>query len=228
MPRGQKRSTAPKWARQDNDRIVLHMLAEHPDGLRLEELYGLVKMNMTKPTAIAALRRLMSAKLVDYTTLKRYQINRRGFQDLRTRAVKRIMEESNFVYQPPLADESLNKALTASLFIYTKPPRTSPRNIGVGYLAAEKKRQLFLDSWLYYLARYAISRGLAKSKTALDEVKPDDLVRSWEELFPHPQEIVVVEYLNSDALLNWLQRPHARETIAKALREFPNSVLNVG
>jgi hypothetical protein len=54
-----------------------------------------------------------------------------------------------------------------------------------------------------------------------------NLIKAWRTLFPHPQEIVLLDYFSSEALLDWLKTPEAEATLQEVLRSFPSDVLEV-
>jgi len=185
---------------------------------------------MTKPTLIAGLRRRMKLGHVEYATaLKRYRSTSKGFEDLRTRTAKRVIAEADVALQLPLSDIQLNRSTFASLFIRGKIPLKrrnplEPELIGAGYLAGTKKRNLAWTGWLFYLIRYAQARNILQPN---NERMTHNLIKAWQQLFPHPQEIVVVDYFNSEAFLNWLKTPPAEATLREVMRSYPSDILEV-
>jgi hypothetical protein len=194
------------------------------------ELHELVSGIMTKQTVFASVNRLKVKGAINYDErLKRYRMTTKGFEDLRTGAIKRVMAGADMAYQPPLVDRTLNRALFSSLFIMMTGPEPKPTDssLGEGYLAGEKKRQeTSSKSWLYYIVKYATARRLLKKDSF--NIEPQHLMNIWPKLFPRPLEIVVTEYLNSENLLHWLKTsPEATATLRNALASFPQEVLKV-
>jgi len=161
------------------------------------------------------------------SNLKRYRITSTGHEDIRTRNLKRVIADADLSVQTFMADPELNKALFAGLYITGKRPLKLPL-IGKGYLSGEHKRLTWWKLWLYYIVSYAKARKLLPVEGDLSDVSPEDLIAIWSKLYPHPQETVIVEYADSEALLNWLKTPPARETLRQVLRDFQRDVLGEG
>jgi DNA-binding PadR family transcriptional regulator len=231
LPRGQKQPTAPAWAREASDLKILESLATYADGLRFQELYKGVESDMSKPTVIAGLRRLEKNKDVERNrALKRYRISSEGRDELRRRLVIRIMTGSHELAYHSITMSAF-EGMFANLFLRIKNSQRVKRGKVVecvGFRAAAKKRSLFWHSWLYFIAKYAMTEGLLRP-SAQGQVRVYDLIKAWKAIFPQPLEIAIAEYLDSDSLLDWLRRePHADKSLNRAIREYEQLALQTG
>jgi len=180
---------------------------------------------MSKPTCSAALQRLIKNRSVQYDEiLKRYRVTQFGLNDLRVRRVLGIMQPG-FGIMPTPPEPLPKEGMSAGVFIRPKLRTKSRDAMGFGFLAAEKKRKLFWKSWLYYITSYAVAHNLLQPKGQLNDILPADLTKIWGELFSFPQEIVVVEYVDTEALFNWLKTPVAKEFLREAVRDFPQEAV---
>jgi DNA-binding PadR family transcriptional regulator len=228
LPRGQKKPTRPAWAREDNDRKILESLVSYADGLRFQELCGLLNDDMSKPTLSAGLRRLEKDRNVERNPiLKRYKISSEGRDELRRRKVMRIMTGSDEPAYHSITMSAL-EGMFANLFVKIKDSRQIKRGKVVecvGFRAAAKKRSLFWHSWLYFIVKYATAEGLLRP-SAQGQIRVRDLINAWKGIFPQPLEIAIAEYLDSDSLLEWLQREHhADNSLKHALDEYEELAL---
>lgn len=219
MPRGQKRPTTPEWARQDNERLILETLEKYPDGLRFADLRELLRDRLSKQTLSTRLKSFQGDGMVSYNkSLKRYSIAEQGFSDLRRLNIFRIMMRAGHVEQWVFGDALTKRSGYPSFFISYQTDRKSAR-YGLGNQVLRKKCFLFRESWLYYIFSLARAEGL-RIEENFPKTSNRQIEKIWRRLFPTPQSMLFVEYVDTEAMLEWLKTDAGKNAVNNALAEF--------
>jgi len=148
MPRGQKKSTRPAWAREESERLILETLEDYPEGLRFADIERLVHGQISTQTLSIRLKHFVDIGMVHYNNdLKRYSITEQGSNDRRRLNIFKAMMRADIVEQWAFGDRLVKDSGYPSFFVsYVGKKGT----YAFGNRILRKKCLLFRESWLYY------------------------------------------------------------------------------
>jgi len=61
----------------------------------------------------------------------------------------------------------------------------------------------------------------------VSKIKNKEMQRIWRKLFPVSQSMIFVEYVETDAMLEWLRTEEGKKAAINALHEFPEHVCSI-